>query len=90
MLPVTTSSDRQAVLTVRRKDKHMNIIQACEDFSTHVLQFWRDIFANVWLWIEEIPTTYAPAVSFFTAVFCLILGAECVGLIIWAIKRKFG
>lgn len=68
----------------------MNIIEICEDISAHVLQFWRDILANVWLWIEEIPTTYSPALTFFTAVFCLILGAELIGIIIWAIKRRLG
>lgn len=68
----------------------MNVVEVCEDISTHFLQFWRDIFANVWSWIAEIPTTYSMALTFFTAVFCLILGAEAIGLIIYAFKRHFG
>lgn len=61
-----------------------------EEIAEHWIGLYRDVFANVWLWIADIPTKYSGALVFFTVVFSLILGAECVGLIIWAIKRKFG
>lgn len=61
-----------------------------EEIAEHWIGFYRDVFANAFLWIADIPTKYAGALVFFTVIFCLTLGATAIGGIIMLIKHRFG
>ena len=68
----------------------MNIIEICEDISQHVIAFYGQVFTNLGQWSADFVVNHPGVIMFLTATFCVLLGAELVGLLIWAIKRSLG